>query len=220
MLLSVSCPDFHQAKLPAPSSDTHGGSQHTTIHLCPPRLLGASRLARGAGRDPCGQRSPAPCEGGDVRGWMSQDGERRAVPAPTCSAGLAQGGGTSLAPPTRPSCLGKEGSERRQSPQSRPQKAPLLAGEAGLDRGARMGGGHSSALALQQPPALTDSPRPALAWLGQLPHPESAPTPHHIAACRSGTSGWGGVLRPPEPSAMAGVTFGGAGVPKASHRGR
>ena len=49
-----------------------------------------------------------------MQGWMSRDGERQAVPAPTCSAGSAQGGGTRLAPPAKPSRPG-EGRRREET---------------------------------------------------------------------------------------------------------
>lgn len=98
-----------------------------------------------------------------MQGWMSRDGERRAVPAPTCSAGLAQGGGTRPALPTKPNRPG-EGRRRDETDAQTqaPRKAPLLACQAGLYHEAWMcGESHSSAHALQQLPAPTGSPGPA-----------------------------------------------------------
>lgn len=56
-----------------------------------------------------------------MQGWMSQDGERPAVPAPTCSAGLAQDGGTRPTPPRKPNSPGggrwqQEGAPRQGLP--------------------------------------------------------------------------------------------------------
>lgn len=67
-----------------------------------------------------------------MRGWMSQDGETPAVPAPTCSAGLAQDGGTRPTPPRNPNSLG-EGRQQQQEGAARqgPPKLCLPARLAG-----------------------------------------------------------------------------------------
>lgn len=60
-----------------------------------------------------------------MRDWMSQDGERSAVPAPTCSAGLAQDGGTRPTPPRKPNSLGEGRRQKEGAPRQGPPKLSL-----------------------------------------------------------------------------------------------
>lgn len=201
-------PILHRGRPPAPSPGSHGGSRHPRALLCP--FLPARSFVPGPGEQagsPCGQRGPAPCEGGDVQGWMSRDGERRAVPAPTCSAGLAQGGGTTLALPTKPNRPGEGRRREETDPQTQaPRKAPLLACQAGLYHEAWMcGESHSSAHALQQLPAPTGNPGPAPAQPAHGSRTQHQPPPHAHKLARGETTGLGkgpGPAQPrPEPSA-------------------
>lgn len=216
-------PILHRGRPPAPSPGSHGGSRHPRALLCP--FLPARSFVPGPGEQagsPCGQRGPAPCEGGDVQGWMSRDGERRAVPAPTCSAGLAQGGGTTLALPTKPNRPGEGRRREETDPQTQaPRKAPLLACQAGLYHEAWMcGESHSSAHALQQLPAPTGNPGPAPAQPAHGSRTQHQPPPMPTSWREGRPPGWGRVLGLPSPgpsppqqesAGMAGIAFGGRG---------
>lgn len=157
-----------------------------------------------------------------MQGWMSRDGERRAVPAPTCSAGLAQAGGTRLALPTKPNRPG-EGRRREETDAQTqaPRKAPLLACQAGLYHEAWMcGESHSSAHALQQLPAPTGTPDPHRPSRHTAPAPSANPLPKLTGWREGRPPGWGRVLGLPSPgpsppqqerARMAGIAFGGRG---------
>lgn len=132
-----------------------------------------------------------------MRGWMSQDGERPAVPAPTCSAGLAQDGGTRPAPPTKSNSLGEGRRRQERAPRPGPPKVCL-------DHGAWMhGDGHSSAGAPRQlpPPGRAWPSHPAAhPWkdgegdptgLGKGPGPASSPPQRENAGWLASPSGRG-----------------------------
>lgn len=120
-LLTGSCSNLQQGKLPAPSLDSHRHNQHPPARLCPPFL------ARGQAGAGCGQHSPGPHQGGDMRGWMSQNGERPAVPVPTSSAGLAQDGGARPTPPRKSNSLGEGRWQQEGAPRQGPPELCLPA---------------------------------------------------------------------------------------------